>query len=62
MLLKYGLIGSSGKMGKEVIDFFTEKGHEMVYSMDINGETMTAEPDILIDFSLASAFEKTIET
>ncbi|HNY38712.1 MAG TPA: dihydrodipicolinate reductase C-terminal domain-containing protein [Petrotogaceae bacterium] len=62
MLLKYGLIGSSGKMGKEVIEFFTENGHEMVYSMDINGETMTAEPDILIDFSLAGAFEKTLET
>ncbi len=30
--MKYGLVGASGKLGKEVINVFTEQDHELVFS------------------------------
>lgn len=58
--MKYGLIGASGKLGKEVINVFAEQNHELVFSYDIQGEWKQSEPEILIDCSLPEAFEKMI--
>ena len=59
--MKYGLVGASGKMGKEVISVFAEHNNELVFSFDIQGEWKQSDPEILIDCSLPEAFEKMIE-
>jgi 4-hydroxy-tetrahydrodipicolinate reductase len=60
--IDYGLIGYKGRLGKEVKDLFTQKGHNLVYTADIDGENLTSTPRILIDCSLPDALEKNIET
>lgn len=57
---KYGLIGSSGRLGSEVKTVFTENNHELVYSYALEGESKIVKPDILIDCSLPEVFNKTI--
>jgi len=56
--MKYGLIGASGKLGKEVITVFTDSNHELVFSFDIQGEWKQSDPEIIIDCSLPEAFDK----
>jgi len=56
--MKYGLIGASGKLGKEVIEVFTENKNELVFSFDIQGDWKQSEPEILVDCSLPEAFDK----
>jgi 4-hydroxy-tetrahydrodipicolinate reductase len=58
--MKYGLVGASGKLGKEVISVFTEHKNELVFSFDIQGEWRQSDPEILIDCSLPEAFDKMI--
>jgi len=58
--MKYGLVGASGKLGKEVINVFAELDHELVFSFDIQGDWKQSDPEILIDCSLPDAFEKMI--
>jgi 4-hydroxy-tetrahydrodipicolinate reductase len=55
--MKYGIVGASGKLGKEVINVFTEHKDELVYSFDLLGEWKQSDPDILIDSSLPEAFD-----
>jgi 4-hydroxy-tetrahydrodipicolinate reductase len=59
--IKYGLIGSSGRMGKEIISIMNENGNELVFEFDINGESYSGKPEVIIDFSLPVVLEKTIE-
>jgi len=59
--IKYGLIGSSGRLGGEVSNVFKEKGHELVYEADINGDKQKDKPELLIDCSLPEALTKTLE-
>ena len=56
--MKYGLIGASGKLGKEVITVFTEKNNELVFSFDLQGDWKQSNPEIVIDCSLPEAFDK----
>ena len=56
--MKYGLVGASGKLGKEVVSVFTEHNNELVFSFDIQGEWKQSNPEILIDCSLPEAFDK----
>ena len=56
--MKYGLVGASGKLGKEVINVFAEQEHELVFSYDIQGDWKQIGPEILIDCSLPEAFDK----
>ena len=58
--MKYGLVGASGKLGKEVINVFTEQDNELVFSYDIQGDWKQSDPEILIDCSLPEAFDKMI--
>jgi len=58
--MKYGLIGASGKLGKEVVTVFTENNDELVFSVDLLGEWKQSDPEILIDSSLPEAFDKMI--
>jgi 4-hydroxy-tetrahydrodipicolinate reductase len=57
---KYGLIGSSGRLGLEVKNVFSEIGNELVYSFALEGESKAGKPDVLIDCSLPEVFNKTI--
>ncbi len=59
--IKYGLIGASGKMGKEIISLMTENENELVFKYDIDGESFSEKPEVLIDFSLPPVLGKTIE-
>ncbi len=56
--MKYGLIGASGKLGKEVVTVFTDNKNELVFSFDIQGDWKQSNPEILIDCSLPEAFDK----
>ena len=47
-IIKYGIIGASGRLGGEVVNVFSEAGHQLVFSYDIEGESRKDEPDILI--------------
>ena len=58
--MKYGVIGASGKLGKEVINVFAEHNHELVFTFDLQGEWKQGNPEILIDCSLPEAFDKMI--
>jgi len=59
--MKYGLVGASGRLGKEVTDVFSEAKHSLVYSVDITGEKSKDKPEIIIDCSLPEALLKTID-
>jgi 4-hydroxy-tetrahydrodipicolinate reductase len=56
--MKYGLIGASGKLGKEVVTVFADNKNELVFSFDIQGDWKQSDPEILIDCSLPEAFDK----
>ena len=59
--IKYGLIGSTGKLGSEVIKVFSEKNYKLVYELDLKSEVKKDLPKIIIDCSLPSAINKTLE-
>ena len=56
--MKYGVVGASGKLGKEVINVFAEHNHELVFTFDLQGEWIQSTPEILIDCSLPEVFDK----
>ena len=56
--MNYGLIGASGKLGKEVIEVFTENKNELVFSSDLQGDWKQTQPEIIIDCSLPETFDK----
>jgi len=58
--IKYGLLGSTGKLGKEVQNVFAEHQYQLVYELSLEGETQIAVPQILIDCSLPENFENTV--
>jgi len=59
--MKYGIIGIKGRMGQEIDSLFTENGHQLVFSYDLDVENKTEQPDVLIDFSLPDALEDTLD-
>ena len=59
--IKYGLIGSSGRVGKEVKSLMDEYGNKLVFSFDIDGERQEETPEVLIDFSSPEALDKSVE-
>ncbi|MDK2946727.1 4-hydroxy-tetrahydrodipicolinate reductase [Geotoga petraea] len=58
--MKYGLIGYSGKMGKAIKELFDKNGHKLVYWKDSEKEEEIEKPEIIIDFSIKSAFLETL--
>ncbi len=58
--MKYGIIGSSGRLGSEVKSLFNEKNHHLVFEYDLNGEQKNDTPQILIDCSLPEVFDISI--
>ena len=58
--MRYGIIGFSGRMGHEIDELFREKGHECVLLIDDKTEKVESVPEVILDFSLPSGIEKTI--
>ncbi|RJP69859.1 MAG: 4-hydroxy-tetrahydrodipicolinate reductase [Ignavibacteriales bacterium] len=56
----FGLIGASGKMGKEISALLTEHNYDCVFRYDLSGEEFDNTPQVLIDFSLPEALEKSV--
>lgn len=56
--MRYGLVGAAGRMGGEIKRAFA--AHELCYSLDLDGESETGTPQVLVDFSLASALPATM--
>ncbi len=59
--IEYGIVGYKGRLGREVNNLFSENGHQLVFSSDVDGENETDKPQVLIDCSLPDAFENNIK-
>jgi len=59
--VKYGLIGSSGRMGLEIERVMEEAGNKAVLKYDKQGIWKEDTPEVLIDFSSPVTLEKTLE-
>lgn len=57
----YGVIGSTGRLGLEVINVFSEKGHRLVYTRSLEDDKKKENPQVLIDCSLPDAFETNLK-
>jgi len=59
--MKYGLIGATGRLGKEVVNVFADHNHELVFTYDLTGEWIEKEPEIIIDASLPEVFNDSVK-
>lgn len=59
--MRYGLVGYSGRMGREIAALFGEAGHELAATLDEGGRRVDASPEVVVDFSLPSALPATLE-
>lgn len=61
--MNYGIVGYSGRMGKELSSIFGAAGHELVLRADEAGVSSSAEgvsPRVIVDFSRAEALPTTL--
>ena len=56
--MEYGLVGATGKMGKEIVTAF--KDHQLVLAINSKGEQLFGSPKVVMDFSSASALSRTL--
>lgn len=59
--MNFGIMGASGKMGKEIIETFQASGHTLVLKVDEGREVTDVRPEVMIDFSSPDALDKTIK-
>lgn len=59
--VKYGLIGSNGRLGNEVADLLKNNGYSLVVEYNKDFEKTVDVPQIIIDCSLPEVFAKTAE-
>jgi 4-hydroxy-tetrahydrodipicolinate reductase len=59
--MKYGLIGATGRLGKEVVNVFADHKHELVFTYDLTGEWIESEPELIIDASLPEVFNDSVK-
>ncbi|MDR1049287.1 MAG: 4-hydroxy-tetrahydrodipicolinate reductase [Synergistaceae bacterium] len=53
--MKYGIVGCSGRMGREIARVFGEAGHELVLTSDVSGTECRERPEAIADFSSPAA-------
>ena len=58
--MRYGLIGATGRLGKEVVNVFADHKHELVFTYDLTGEWIEREPEIIVDASLPEVFNDSV--
>lgn len=56
--MNYGLIGATGKMGREIVNVF--KDHSLVLTVDSKGEELHGTPSVVVDFSSRGALDRTL--
>jgi len=56
--MRYGVVGSNGRMGQELLKVFA--AHECVYAADVDGVRETGAPQVVLDFSSPKALPVTI--
>src|ERR1017187_4794695 len=61
MLKKFGIIGSNGRLGKRICDIVQEKGYSVSLFANKKEWKEIDKPDVVIDVSNRTAFEKTID-
>lgn len=57
--MRYGVVGSKGKMGREVIEYFNSCGDELVLEVDVGHFSERGRPDVIVDFSSPEALFET---
>jgi len=57
--MKYGIVGYSGRMGKEICSVFQE--HSLCLTIDEKEKKIDSSPEVIVDFSSPGATLKTIE-
>ncbi len=58
-LLKYGIVGSTGRMGRELMEVFGPEG--LCLEVWEGGQTLKENPQVICDFSSPSALARTLE-
>jgi len=58
--MNYGIIGYSGRMGKEIEKLFSANGYTLVYKKDEDNEITDSIPELLIDCSNSTALDKNL--
>ncbi|ABR31710.1 dihydrodipicolinate reductase [Thermosipho melanesiensis] len=58
--MKFGVIGYKGKMGKLITKTFSNRGHNCVLFVDKDEIEQIDIPEVIVDFSLKDALDKTI--
>lgn len=58
--MRYGIVGYSGQMGRELASLLENAGHELVLAIDAESENTKSQPQVILDFSLASAWPSTL--
>ncbi len=59
--MKYGLFGSKGRLGREVVNVFSEKKHDLVFEYNIEGISEISKPELIIDCSLPQVFDNSLQ-
>ncbi|SMG13699.1 4-hydroxy-tetrahydrodipicolinate reductase [Dethiosulfovibrio salsuginis] len=57
--MKYGIVGSSGRMGRELIEVFGPEN--CVATISLEDETILDSPEVIVDFSRPEALKRTLE-
>lgn len=58
--MRYGIVGYSGRMGRELAEIFKASGHELTLTADADGENTDGAPQVIVDFSLPAAWPATL--
>ncbi len=59
--LRYGLVGSNGKMGREIESYFSSFSDVCVFKKDVNFVEELEIPQVIIDFSSPNVVAETVE-
>ena len=57
--MKYGIVGSRGRMGTEIARVFDAAGHVRVLTSEVEGVECRERPEVLVDFSSHAALQGT---
>ena len=59
--LKFGVIGYTGKLGKEVVNLFEEKGCKLVLKVNSKKTEQLEKPDVIIECGLSNTVDQSIK-
>lgn len=59
--LKFGVIGYTGKLGKEVVNLFEEKGYKLVLKVNSKKIEQLEKPDVIVECGLSNTVDQSIK-